>query len=87
MKATQRVPALQSEQLDDWLPVGFLRSIFSCFGISPRRKIAPNRLGIRGNVGLVDPQLFDVIEVRTEGFPAQTTVKVSKTLRSIPQGQ
>jgi hypothetical protein len=47
MKATQRVPALQSGQLDDLAVGGVLAIVFSCFGVSPRRKIAPNRPGIR----------------------------------------
>jgi hypothetical protein len=48
MKATQRVPALQSGQLDDLAAGGILAIVFSCSGVSPSRKIAPNGLGIRG---------------------------------------
>jgi hypothetical protein len=56
MKATQRVPALQSGQLDDLPASEVLAIVFSCSGVSPRRKITPNRTGNPENVSLTCAQ-------------------------------
>ena len=52
MKATQRVPALQSGQLDHLAAGGVLAIVFSCFGVSPKRKIRSQQTRDPGNVGL-----------------------------------